>query len=202
MLEIRSARAGPPPLPPLLAMSAGVRPDPVFRLARGLAPGCGLILRHYRMDAGGRAKLAHDLAAVCRAGGIRLLIGGDPKLAGAVGAQGVHYPEGLLRRAGRLRRGAVRPGWVRPGWLITAAAHSSAAARRAEQAGADAVLLSPIFPTPSHPGAAGLGLMQLAHICHRARLPVYALGGIRTPAQARACLHAGAAGLAGRRMFL
>jgi thiamine-phosphate pyrophosphorylase len=48
----------------------------------------------------------------------------------------------------------------------------------AARAGADAVLLSPVFPTESHPGARALGSLLFARWARRSPLPVYALGGI------------------------
>ncbi|WP_343868577.1 thiamine phosphate synthase, partial [Caenispirillum bisanense] len=60
--------------------------------------------------------------------------------------------------------------------------------------GADAALLSPVFPTRSHPGAATLGPWRFSLWAGAARLPVVALGGV-TAATARRLGHA--AGTAG-----
>lgn len=70
--------------------------------------------------------------------------------------------------------------------------HSDAEARAALSAGADYVLISPIFPPTSKPDDRRpcLGLTALA-----GPGPRYALGGI-TPARAQACITAGAAGVA------
>ena len=74
--------------------------------------------------------------------------------------------------------------------------------RAAQTVGADLALLSPIFATKSHPGAAVLGLEALADACQLAgAMPVYALGGVNKENAAR-CVQAGAAGVAGIRMFL
>jgi thiamine monophosphate synthase len=63
-------------------------------------------------------------------------------------------------------------------------------------------LLSPIFPTASHPQARPLGLETLADAVKTAgRVPVYALGGVDRE-NAKACIEAGAAGVAGIRTFL
>ena len=50
-----------------------------------------------------------------------------------------------------------------------------AAARRAR---ADAVLLSSVFPTRSHPGAAGVGPLRWLLLARRSAVPVIALGGM------------------------
>ena len=41
-----------------------------------------------------------------------------------------------------------------------------------------AVLLSPVFPTRSHPGAASLGPLRFRLLAARAQVPVIALGGM------------------------
>ena len=68
--------------------------------------------------------------------------------------------------------------------------------------GADMALLSPVFATESHPEARPLGLEVLAAACQTAgKMPVYALGGVNLT-NAASCIEAGAAGVAGIRMFL
>jgi thiamine-phosphate pyrophosphorylase len=156
------------PLPPLLLMSDAARlPDPCAAAAR-LPAGSGVILRHY--DDPARDALARALADIARQRALVLLIGRDSALAERVGAAGVHLPESELGWVARVRR--------RPSWLVTVAAHSLAALNKAERAGADAALLSPVFETASHPGARTLGPYQFATLSRRAKLPVYALGGI------------------------
>jgi thiamine-phosphate pyrophosphorylase len=84
----------------------------------------------------------------------------------------------------------------RPDALLSYAAHTSEEAQRAVEQGADAVLFSPIFPTASKPGHAGVGLDALAACC--TAMPtalVFALGGI-TPERVAACCEAGAYGVA------
>lgn len=61
----------------------------------------------------------------------------------------------------------------------------------------DYVTISPIFPTPSKPGyGPPLRPDGLARLVARTRVPVFALGGIAAPAEAEACVAAGAAGVA------
>jgi thiamine-phosphate pyrophosphorylase len=112
------------------------------------------------------------LAAACRRAKVPLLIAGDAKLAHALGADGLHLPEWSILRSQRWQH------WRRPGWMVTAAAHFPAAIRRAALAGVDAVLVSPVFQTSSHPQARALGPMRLARWARAAPIPVYALGGI------------------------
>lgn len=179
------------PLPPLILMTDSRRlPDPLAAAA-DLPRGSAVILRHY--DAPDRAGLARRLAGICRRRGILLLIAADWRLAVASGANGVHLPEGMARR-GPCAWGAGAP--HRPGFLVTAAAHSPAAIARAARAGADAVLLSPVFATASHPGAETLGPLKFVRWCRAAALPVYALGGIDRETAPRLA-GSGLAGIAG-----
>ncbi|MBK1637535.1 hypothetical protein CKO24_00490 [Rhodothalassium salexigens DSM 2132] len=143
--------------------------DPLDVLDR-LSPGTWVILRDYdRLD---RAAWARTVAARCRRRRLVLLVAGDARLALRVGAAGVHLPQGLARLGGVARLPL----------LISAAAHDAAAIRRAMRIGADAVLVSPVFATRSHPGAPGLGPHRLARLLARHRgargVALVALGGI------------------------
>lgn len=163
-------------------------PD-VLAAARRLPPGGAVILR----DAGhpGRERLARQLRAATRLRGQLLLIAGDPVLAEAVGADGLHLPEAMLGD-GRIQRWRRR----RPGALVTAAAHSLDALRRAERAGVDAALISPVFPTASHPEARTLGPFRAAALARASRLSLYAMGGIdRTSARRLPPVFAGIAAI-------
>ena len=156
-----------PHLPALILMTDSVRlPDPVAA-ARALPNGSAVIVRH--TDDGERAKLALALADVADERDLRLLVANDPELADAVDATGIHFAEARAGDAKHWRR-------ERPGWLITAAAHSEDAVARATDV--DAVLLSPIFATQSHPDRPPLGIERLRAIAANARVPIYALGGI------------------------
>lgn len=67
----------------------------------------------------------------------------------------------------------------------------------ANVAGVGFATLSPIFPTRSKPGyGPPLGLAALARMALVVPLPVYALGGVDSPARVRDCLDEGASGVA------
>jgi thiamine-phosphate pyrophosphorylase len=75
------------------------------------------------------------------------------------------------------------------------------AAFSAEKAGADYVIFGPVYATPSKaPYGPAQGIERLTEVCRTVSLPVLAIGGI-TVENARACLEAGAAGIAAIRMF-
>lgn len=165
-------------------------PDPLAVLD-DLPPGAAVILRHYRAAASERDALAHRLAAACRRRGLRLLIAGDARLAVEVRADGLHLPEAMLRSAPLTWRRCRQRSWV-----VTAAAHSSAAIRRAASAGVDAVLLSPVFASRSHPGAPTLGPLRFVALVANSPVPIYALGGVDSHT-IRRLTGSGAVGIAG-----
>lgn len=139
------------------------RPDPLPSI-EGLAPGTGVIFRHYRyLD---REDQAIKVAKLCEAKGLPLFIGADPELAKTVSATGVHLPGWAL---GKPFNGDL---------LITAAAHNEIELKKAEAAGANALLIGPVFPTKSHPEAGGLGVDGFLDLAKKTKLPVYALGGM------------------------
>lgn len=133
----------------------------VARLPIGLA---GVVLRHDGEP--GRAALARDLARICRARRLALVVAGDTRLALALGA-GVHLRAGRWPGVLRQRRR-----------LNTSSAHNRADLVRARRAGAQLAFLSPVFPTLSHPGAATLGPTRWARLARAAHVPVGALGGV------------------------
>jgi thiamine-phosphate pyrophosphorylase len=139
-------------------------PDPrpsVAALPRGL---CGVVLRHDGEP--DREGLGRDLARLCRARRLALVVAGEPRLAAKLHA-GVHL------------RGGRWPASVRAGCgLRTSSAHSIPQLRRAWRAGARLAFLGPAFSTASHPGAAGLGTLRWSRLAGAARIPVAALGGI------------------------
>jgi thiamine-phosphate pyrophosphorylase len=174
------------PLPPLIMITDAKRQgDPLAALA-ALPRGSMVILHDY--DHPERAHLARELAKACRRRRLVLLIAGSPGLAAQIRADGIHLPERLAYRARAARQ-------RHKDWLITVSAHSLPAIRRAESLGADAVLLGPVFPTRSHPGARTLGPRRFAGLAGRSDLPVYALGGI-SAATAQRLAGTGAVGLA------
>ncbi len=128
------------------------------------------------------------LKAIARECGLILLIGRDAELAARIGADGVHLPERLAYRARRLKA-------AHPRWIVTAAAHSTMAARRALAAGADAVVVSTVFASRSASAGRPMGAVRLALLVRRVNGPVYGLGGIDNK-KARLLKDTGLVGLA------
>lgn len=130
--------------------------------ARALPVGSLVVVR--ARGAARRVRLAEALAPIAP-----LLIAGDGALAARVGARGLHLPEVRAHEAMAWRA-------RHPRWIITTAAHSLRALMGLREI--DAVFLSPVFATASHPGARALGPARAALIAQAAPVPVYALGGI------------------------
>lgn len=172
-------------MPSLWWMTDEVRvPDPLRVLAR-LPRGTAVILRHYGQR--DRDRLAAKMAVACRRLGLPLLIAATWRLAAAVGAAGLHLPEhACLEPGARL--------WLRRGRILTIAAHGPRGLARAHHA--DAALLSPVNPTPSHPGRKALGVTRAALMARAAGRPVIALGGVG-PGHWDALKRRGFAGVAG-----
>ncbi|HEY5410558.1 MAG TPA: thiamine phosphate synthase [Caulobacteraceae bacterium] len=187
-LQARGKRrfGGAKRLPALIFMTDPVRTTDPEAVAERLPRGSAIVFRAF--GASDAVRQGRALARIARRRGLLLLAGADPALARAIGAQGVHLPERRSCVAGALKRG-------RPGWLVTAAAHGEAAARRALAAGADAVLVSPVFESRSPSAGRPLGPVRFAALVGRAGGPVYALGGVKATTAAR-LIGTGAAGLA------
>lgn len=164
-------------LPALYLLSDPQRlPDPGPAAAR-LPAGAAVIARSLA------PAVLLRLVALARQRRLRVLVAGDGRLA-LRHAAGLHLPDrrgttGLLpfllarRRSPRLR-------------LLTVAAHGRAGLARARRLDAAAVILSPVFPTLSHPGAPALGPLRWAALAARAGgRSVIALGGVNRANAAR-----------------
>jgi thiamine-phosphate pyrophosphorylase len=134
------------------------------------------------------------LSPEARRFGAKLLVNGRPDIAVLGGAHGVHLPSAGLPVA-EVRRAFPPP------FLIVRSCHNLREVRAAAEEGADAVVLGPVFETPSK-AAYGrpLGLDALREACAASAVPVIGLGGI-AEGNGRDVLDAGAAGLAAIRLF-
>ncbi len=83
--------------------------------------------------------------------------------------------------------------------FVVVSCHSAHDVLRAESSKADFVVFAPVFGKKGAPGIPATGLEGLRQSC-RAKIPVLALGGV-TLQNAASCLEAGAAGVAGIRLF-
>lgn len=135
-----------------------------LRLARGLRL---IQLREKELGETEFRRLAAELSRRCAPWGARLILNGHEELARELGA-GVHLG------AGRLMTLPSRPelAWV------SASCHNPEELARAAALELDFVVLSPVLPTQSHPGAETLGWARFADALRDYPLPVFALGGL------------------------
>ncbi len=139
------------------------------RLARVLARGPALVQLREPWPPERLVAYAERLRALLDRHGAAVLINAPPEMVPAWA--GVHLPaRSLLARDAR----PVPP----PRWL-GASCHDARELAHAAAIGCDLAVLSPVLPTPSHPGATALGWPRFAQLAAATSLPVYALGGVR-----------------------
>lgn len=134
----------------------------------------------------------------------KLLINSRVDIAIAVGAHGVHLRADDMNAGDAHAVFDMSPGYKGRTPVIAVSCHSAEEVAMAESQGADFAVLAPIFEKHGSEREP-LGLKKLERACRRpaaaaSRMPVLALGGI-TLANAANCLAAGAAGVAGIRLF-
>lgn len=169
-VRLKHRKADGAALPCTVLFTDETRTPDVPGLMPEMPRGSMVIFRHY--DAPNRAALAKAVVRAAKPFGHKVLVAGDWKLALTSGAAGLHIPGHHLRRG---QVGQTLPAHM----LCTAAVHDERAAHAAMQAGADAIFVSPLYQSRSHPGDGGLGRLGLLRIAAAARgTAVYALGGI------------------------
>jgi thiamine-phosphate pyrophosphorylase len=186
-----------PPRPPAVALmwvsdrARSARPLPEAARAAAEAGIDWVQVREKDLTGAELLRLATEVRASVDGTSTRVLVNGRPDVACGSGAAGVQLPE-----AGLPVRDVRR---AFPALVVGASCHSLDAARRAEEEGADFVVLGPIYATPGKEERV-LGPERLAEVARAVHVPVYAIGGIDlgNAAQARA---AGARGLAAIRLF-
>lgn len=133
----------------------------LYRLPRG----SGFIYRHYHLDDPERWQRFRELRHVAKACRHTVILSDSAITARDWGADGIY--------------GSPRALWPRrKGLLHLATAHDMNELGLANRLGADGVLLSPIFPTRSHPGGQVLGPARFRLLAQHSNAPVIALGGM------------------------
>jgi len=189
-LNARNAPKSKPWLPMLLAMTDTQRcPDPssVLHLFPAQA---GVVFRNG--DDLHRLRRGQKLKTRCDAHGILFICAGNARDALKLCADGLHVRDQNGTRAQNIRQ------WKRrnPNGIVFAAAHNPRSLRACEALDVDGVLLSPIFPTKTHPKAKHIGITRFRQWVRKTRVPVYALGGI-TPSTAPLLITTQCIGIAG-----
>ncbi|NMT64021.1 Nudix family hydrolase [Marinobacter orientalis] len=147
------------------------------------------LLRAPNLGGDAYAQLAAWSLEACRASGVKLLLHGSASLL-------EHFPAacGLHLPWHEARQHSARP--VPDGYLLAVSCHNEQEIAHACQLQADFITLGPVMPTPSHPGATGIGWRRFRELVAASTVPVFALGGLSLTdiAEAR---RAGAQGIAG-----
>lgn len=173
-----------PALPDIWLVSDARNDAALERVMLRLPRGSGVIFRHYHLPSRERYARFAALARIGRRRGHTVVLSGTTGEARRWKAHGAYgAPETLAHGPALLRLATV---------------HSLRELGAARRARADAVLVSPVFPTRSHPRARALGPARFRLLAACAHVPVIALGGM-TPDRARrlgACKWAAIDGLA------
>lgn len=143
------------PLPRLWLMTDERMGDALWDALARLPHGSGVVFRHYGLAPAERRALFARVLRIARRRRLVVVRAGIEPLRGE---SGVH---------GRRGRG-----------LRTAPAHDRREAVAALRAGAQALFVSPAFPTRSHPGAPALGRVRFGLLVRGLDVPVIALGGM------------------------
>ena len=150
---------------PQLWLLSDARNDAVLEDAlRRLPRGSGFVFRHYHLPPTERWSRFRALARLARSLEHVVILSDSAQTAREWRADGVYGAPKSLRPAADLLR--------------IATAHNLAEIGQAHRAKADAIMLSPAFPTRSHPGAASLGPLRFRMLARHTQAPVIALGGI------------------------
>jgi thiamine-phosphate pyrophosphorylase len=194
----------------------------LLRVIRQAAAGVDYIqLREKDLSIRELERLAREAVQAVRGEGpARLLINHRTDVALAVGADGVHLTGSDIAASDARALAAGRDSRNEPDrqFLVAVSCHSAHEVRLAEAHGADFAVLAPIFEKVSAEKASrirdGIGLDELRRATHPDQRPdlrveagesrrsfaVFALGGVDVE-RARLCAAAGAAGIAGIRIF-
>lgn len=181
------------PLPRTWLLTDERQGDALWTALRRLPRGSGVIVRHYSLNGADRGKLFKRVLGIVRARRLVVLLGSDPTAS----------PQPLpgLRRGTDSGIYLGSPAKTRTKPTAAMGVHDLKEIRQAERSGASLLLLSPLFPTRSHPDGKTLGIRRFAALARSTYLPVIALGGVDAR-HARLLNRIGAYGWAGIDAFI
>lgn len=152
-------------LPNLWLLTDERNDEGLARSIAALPAGSAIVFRHYHLSPAQRIARFRAVRHLCRAKGHLIILADSALTAREWGADGIY---GAAR--------ALYP--ARKGLLTIATAHTLREIGDAARMRADAVMLSPVFPTRSHPGEPVLGPLRFRGLALHAKMPVIALGGM------------------------
>ncbi|WP_109807961.1 thiamine phosphate synthase [Sphingosinithalassobacter portus] len=148
-----------PPIPRLWLMTDERLGESLWPAIARLPRGSGIVFRHYGLPLSERKRLFARVSAMARRRGLIVLRAGATRLS--------KYEDGVHGNAPMLRPG-----------IRTMAVHDRREAVRAIRAGADAIFVSPLYATRSHPEGRALGRIRAGLLMRHLPMPVIALGGM------------------------
>jgi thiamine-phosphate pyrophosphorylase len=151
---------------PQIWLISDERNDAALEQSLGKLPrGSGFIYRHYHLDGPQRWARFQDLRRIAQNRDHAVILADSAQTAREWGADGIYgAPLSLYPKRHDL--------------IGLATAHNLREIGQAARKGADGVLLSPVFPTASHPGGRILGSVGFRSLARLSPIPVIALGGM------------------------
>jgi 8-oxo-dGTP diphosphatase len=161
----------------------------VSRVKGALSLGAGIIQLRAKLAEAEYLAAAQVIFPVIHAAGAQLLLNARVDMQKQFPQAGLHVSSDKLWGL------CERP--VPKDVLFTASVHNLEQMEQAQLLGVDALLLSPVLATQSHPDEPALGWEKAAEWVAQATVPVYALGGVGLPelSQALSCGFQGVAGI-------
>jgi len=116
--------------------------------------------------------LARLVLPVARGTGVPLILNDFPRIAAAVGCDGVHVgqDDDAVARAREVMGAGV---------IVGKSTHSLEQAVAAAAEGADYIGFGPLFATPTKPGRPAIGLGDIEEVHRRVKIPIFCIGGIK-----------------------
>lgn len=150
-----------------------VRPDAVVSMTRALVEGGVdiLQLRAKNLSPEEVETLARQMHSITRDGGVPLVINDHPKVAAAVGSEGVHIgqDDGAIVETRAMVGSAC---------FVGRSTHGLAQAMTAMAEGADYIGFGPLYATGTKPNYTPIGLHDIAEVDRFATVPVFCIGGV------------------------
>ena len=117
-------------------------------------------------------ELAREIHAVSKPAGVPLVINDYPRIAAAVGAEGVHVGQDDRTVAeARAQAGG--------GCFVGKSTHSVDQALAAVDEGADYIGFGPLFATPTKPDYKPIGTEDIRRVHELVKIPIFCIGGIK-----------------------
>ena len=166
-------------------------PD-IFEVIKSMPnAGAAIIVREYDLSHSDRTEFAKKIIKIAKEKSLLVLIGKNLKMALELKADGVHFSDhdNCWKKYSTLK--------LKKNFIFTCSTHSSKSLNKSYKSDFYAVLYSPIFTTKTHLNQKSVGVLNLAKIALKSKIPLYALGGVNLSnlRQLKNCYISGIAGI-------